>query len=63
MSLASKSLEILHELLPAARLMALLVNPTNPTFAESEASDAQSAARALALDLQVLSASSERDFD
>jgi len=61
--LAPKALEILHELLPAARIMGLLVNPTNPAVAEVQSSEARAAARALGLDLHVLNASSERDFD
>src|SRR5216683_8170891 len=32
---APKRLELLHELLPAAHVMALLVNPANPTLAET----------------------------
>ena len=63
LGLAPKGLEILHELLPAARLMALLVNPAMPAVAESQASEARSAALALGLELQVLNASSQRDFD
>jgi len=61
--LAPKKLEILHELLPEARLIALLVNPANPALAEIETSEVRSAAHALGLELRVLSASSERDFD
>jgi putative ABC transport system substrate-binding protein len=61
--LAPKALEILHELNPTARVMALLVNPANPTTAETEASGAHSAASALGLELQVLKVSTEHDFD
>jgi putative ABC transport system substrate-binding protein len=60
--LAPKALEILHELLPTARVMALLVNPTNPN-SETEASEVRSAVRALGLELQVLNASTERDLE
>jgi putative ABC transport system substrate-binding protein len=58
-----KRLELLHELLPAASVMALLVNPTDPTQAETTTRDVQGAARTLGLELHVLNASSERDFD
>jgi putative tryptophan/tyrosine transport system substrate-binding protein len=58
----SKGLEVLHELLPAVRVMALLVNPSSPV-AESTASDLHSAARVLGLELIVLKASAEGDFD
>jgi putative tryptophan/tyrosine transport system substrate-binding protein len=61
--LAPKRLELLHELLPAASVMALLVNPTDPAVAETESSDVLSAAHTLGLELHVLNASTERDFD
>jgi putative ABC transport system substrate-binding protein len=60
---APKRLEFLHELIPTARVMALLVNPTDPVLAEPQAREALSAARALGLELHILNASSERDFD
>ena len=60
--LGPKRLELLHELLPTATVMALLVNPTNHN-AKSLAADLQVAARALGLQLHVLHASTERDFD
>ena len=58
-----KRLELLHELLPAASVMALLVNPTDPGLAEPTTKDRQTAARTLGLQLHVLNASTERDFD
>jgi putative ABC transport system substrate-binding protein len=57
-----KRLELLHEAVPAARVVALLNNPTHPT-AETQSRDMQAAARSLGLQLHVLHASSERDFD
>ena len=60
---APKRLELLHELIPAARVMGLLVNPANPSIAEGNASGALSAARTLGLELHVLNASTEADFD
>jgi putative ABC transport system substrate-binding protein len=60
---APKRLEFLHELIPTARVMALLVNPTDPVLAEPQAREALSAAHALGLELHILNASSERDFD
>jgi putative ABC transport system substrate-binding protein len=59
---ASKRLELAHELVPAATVIAVLVNPTQPT-AETELKDLQAAARTLGLQLHVLDASAERDFD
>jgi len=58
-----KSLELLRELLPTARVMALLVNPADPAIAEANTSDALAAAHTLGLELHVLNASSERDFE
>jgi putative tryptophan/tyrosine transport system substrate-binding protein len=57
-----KGLELLHDLVPAATVMALLVNPTNPS-AEALSRDLQTAARTLGLQLHILRASAERDFD
>ena len=61
--LAPKKLELLHELLPAVTTLALLVNPTNAVAAENQARTVQAAARTLGLQLHVLHASTERDFD
>jgi putative ABC transport system substrate-binding protein len=60
---APKRLELLHELAPTAGVMALLVYPGNPTLAEANTKEIQAAARTLGLELHVLNASSERDFD
>jgi putative ABC transport system substrate-binding protein len=57
-----KRLELLHELATAATNFALLVNPTNPAT-ETVSRDMQAAARTLGLQLHVLYASTERDFD
>jgi ABC-type uncharacterized transport system substrate-binding protein len=60
--LGPKRLELLRQLDPTATVMALLVNPINAN-AESESRDALAAARTLGLQLRVLHASTERDFD
>jgi putative ABC transport system substrate-binding protein len=60
--LGPKRLQLLHELVPTATNMALLVDPTTPT-AETLSRDHQAAARTLGLELHVLHASTERDFD
>jgi putative tryptophan/tyrosine transport system substrate-binding protein len=57
-----KRLEILHEVVPAAAEIAVLVNPTSPTT-DSQLRNLQAAARAFGLQLHVLQASTERDFD
>src|SRR6516162_848849 len=59
-TLAPKRLELLHELVPNAAVIGLLVNPKNPA-SESETSDTQAAARALGLKLIVQHASSSHE--
>jgi putative tryptophan/tyrosine transport system substrate-binding protein len=57
-----KRLEVAHELIPGATTIGLLINPTNPN-SETQLRDLQAAARILGLQLHVLHASNERDFD
>jgi ABC-type uncharacterized transport system substrate-binding protein len=56
-------MELTRELLPSVSTMALLVNPTTPALAEPSMRISQAAARALGLELHVLQARSEHDFD
>jgi putative tryptophan/tyrosine transport system substrate-binding protein len=63
LEMAPKLLEVLRELVPTASTIALLVNPANPTVAETNTRQLQAAARALGLELHVLNASTELDFD
>jgi len=60
--LLPKRFELLHQLVPAAGLVALLVNPNSPN-AETLSQDARAAARALGLELQVVPARSPSDFE
>jgi len=55
-------LELLNELVPAATIIAILVNPTNP-IAETVSRDMQAAARARGLQVHLLHASTERELD
>jgi putative ABC transport system substrate-binding protein len=57
-----KRLELLRELLPAAARIAVLINPAGPN-AEPQTRDLQAAARTLGLQIDVLHAGSERDFE
>jgi putative ABC transport system substrate-binding protein len=57
-----KRLELLHELVPTATIVALLVNPANP-YSVPEALEAQAAAHALGLQLHVLNASNKNEID
>ena len=58
--LTRKRLEILHELLPSARVFAVLINPNNPTSASDQSNEAE--AKAFGVQLRVLHASKEQDF-
>ena len=60
---AQKKLELLHDLLPTATVIALLINPTNPILAETNRRDLRAAARTLGLQIHVLRASREREFE
>jgi putative tryptophan/tyrosine transport system substrate-binding protein len=60
--LGPKRLELLHEVIPAATKIAFLVNPTAP-IAESLTRDMQEGARPVGLQLDILHASTEHDFD
>jgi putative ABC transport system substrate-binding protein len=55
---AAHRLELLHQLKPAERSIAFLVNPTNPSYAAAETREVQSAANVLGVDVVVLNASS-----
>jgi ABC-type uncharacterized transport system substrate-binding protein len=61
--LGPKRLELLHQLVPKANVIAALVNPSDPTRAETTSRSLQAAARSLGLQLHVLHASAEHDFD
>lgn len=58
-----KRLELLHELVPKADVVGLLVNPSNPALMETETDTAMSAARSFSITLHVLHASGEGDFE
>src|SRR3984893_7700275 len=60
--LGSKNLEILHELVPNAVVIGVLVNPNNPN-AEPQLRDLQASARVLGLQIVALSAGSDREID
>ena len=59
--LGPKRLELLRELIPAAKIVALLVNPDNPN-AETLAQSLRAAATGFRVELHVLNAKSENDF-
>jgi putative tryptophan/tyrosine transport system substrate-binding protein len=61
-SLGPKRLEMLHELVPKAATVGLLVNPHN-TNSEAESADVQAGARTIGLQIHVLEASSSAEID
>ncbi len=60
---AAKRLELLHELVPAATLIAVLVNPANLVNAEAQKGKIQEAARVLGVRLLILNAGSQSDIE
>jgi putative ABC transport system substrate-binding protein len=61
-NLWAKNVELLKELVPAAKVMAYLINPSSPSAATYSSGAAQAAA-ALGIDIHVLKASTEREID
>jgi putative tryptophan/tyrosine transport system substrate-binding protein len=62
-AVAPKGLELLHELVPKAKSLAVLVNPANPVNTDINLKSLEAPARARGLQLHVLNTSTERDFD
>ncbi|MEA2941190.1 MAG: hypothetical protein QOD09_1719 [Bradyrhizobium sp.] len=62
LELGLKRLELMHELVPAATILAFLVNPTSPS-AETQLRNMEAAVRTMGLQLHVLHASTDADFD
>ena len=60
--LNAKRLELLHELVPKNKIVALLLSRGVPDM-ENQTADARAAADTLGLDVRVLNAENERDFD
>jgi putative ABC transport system substrate-binding protein len=58
-----KRLQLLHDLIPGARIIGFLFNPSSRGGAQPNLSNLQAAAASLGLELHVLEASSERDFE
>jgi putative tryptophan/tyrosine transport system substrate-binding protein len=60
---ATKRLALLHELVPKAVRVAVLVNPVNATIAETNLRAVQEASRTIGLQIHVLNASTSREID
>src|SRR5262245_43157995 len=63
LEVVAKRLEILHELVPTAAHVAVLVNPTNSVNAATTAKEAKSAALSIGLNVSVYEASTAREID
>ncbi|MGC1843390.1 MAG: ABC transporter substrate-binding protein, partial [Pseudolabrys sp.] len=61
--MAPKRMQLLHELIPTASVMALFVNPADGTLAEAYSREVQAAARTLGVELHILNVSTDRDLD
>jgi putative ABC transport system substrate-binding protein len=59
----AKRVQMLHELAPAATSIAMLVNPTNPSYSEEATESARSAARLLGVRLLILNASTQSGIE
>jgi ABC-type uncharacterized transport system substrate-binding protein len=62
LEIGPKRLELLHNVIPNASVIGLLINPTNPRLAEQNIKSLQSAGRTFGLELHVLRASTEDQF-
>ena len=61
-SLAPKRLEVMHELLPDAKVFGLLVNPVHPVT-PAQSRDVEAAARTLGLEIRLVRATTPQDFE
>src|SRR5215472_2224914 len=61
--LAAKRLELLHELVPRAARVAVLVNPADVANTQAALTDVGPAARSLGLQIQVVNADTSREID
>ena len=60
--LMAKRLELLHELVPTAARVSVLVNPADPTATETTLRDLEPAARAIGLKIQVLKITTSQEI-
>ena len=61
--LAAKQLELLHELVPTAKRIALFINPENTVIADTTVREVNSAARPLGLQIQTVKATTGGEID
>jgi len=63
LEIGPKRLELLHNMIPGANVIGLLINPTNPREADQNIRSLQSAGKSLGLEMHVINASTEDEFD
>ncbi len=63
LEVAPKQLELLHEIVPTVKVVGLLLNPTNSVLAEVQSKGMPEMARRLGLELHILHAREEGEFD
>ena len=61
--LTTKRLELLRELLPSMKRVAVLINPTNAALTEPALKDVQAAGRAMGLEIHLYNASTSREIN
>jgi putative ABC transport system substrate-binding protein len=62
-ALVAKKLELMHEVLPSATRVAVLLNPNNPVMSEDTLASAQMAAARLGLEIIVVKAATENEIE
>jgi len=60
---APKRLEVMHELLPNARILGLLIKPDDPSLAEPQLKDFQTAAHSLGVELHIVNVRSDDELE
>jgi putative ABC transport system substrate-binding protein len=63
LEVGTKWLQLLHETVPTATAFAVLINPTSPNLAEVQTKELQAAAHTLGLQIHLLNASTDREFE
>jgi putative ABC transport system substrate-binding protein len=60
---APKRLEVMHELLPNAKVLGLLINPADPSLAEPQLKDFRAAADSLGVELYIINVHSDGELE
>jgi len=60
---APKRLEVMHEILPNAKVLGLLINPADPSLAEPQLKDFQAAAHSLGVELHIINVHTDAELE